>query len=344
MQNQRFSFSELYGQLSATIDTAIQDSALVQFVDQNGGVIVGGDGTDEILNGTSKNDGLFGAGGSDLLVGLAGDDFLVGDGGNDVLLAGRGSDVLVGSDGSDVLWGGRGIDLMFGDAGNDVLLAGRGNDIAFGNAGDDAMWTGRGDDIAFAGSGDDYVHAGRGDDFAGGEDGDDRLSGGRGRDTLDGGAGDDRMNGGAHDDVLAGSGGNDTLTGGRGDRDTFVGVEGNDTITDFDVDGGRERSYDRLEFAFDMDNDGHIEAHEHFALSTTEDFVAFVHAIETNGDGSDDALVNGRDLVLALERDHEGNITRSVTLENVVGRDGLTNDALRTGEAGGADVFNDTFA
>jgi Ca2+-binding RTX toxin-like protein len=64
--------------------------------------------------------------------------------------------------------------------------------------------------------------------------GNDVLRGGDGSDLLDGGAGADNLQGNTGNDYLQGLSGNDTLTGGVG-NDTFVflGVFGNDRITDF---------------------------------------------------------------------------------------------------------------
>ena len=128
------------------------------------------------------------------------------------------SEVIVGTERGDRIRARGGDDLVMGSAGEDDLRGDQGNDVIFGGSGDDAVRGNQGDDVIFGGSGDDTVRGGQGDDV---------IFGGSGGDTVRGGRG---------DDVLFGGSGDDTLTGGSG-ADTFVFYpnDGNDEITDFDV-------------------------------------------------------------------------------------------------------------
>ena len=71
----------------------------------------------DLLDGTSSSDGLFGGLGNDTLNGLGGGDYLYG---------GKGDDTLDGGDGNDRLWGGLGADHLIGGAGNDDLYSSSG--------------------------------------------------------------------------------------------------------------------------------------------------------------------------------------------------------------------------
>jgi Ca2+-binding RTX toxin-like protein len=152
------------------------------------------------------------------------------------------------------------------------------------------------------------------------------LDGGAGDDRLTGAAGDDTLIAGAGDDVLAGGLGDDTLhLGDESDRNTVRFTGGNDTVTGFDVDGGGENSFDTLV----------IEVGElHAQLSNAQDILAFARRIESDGDGDTDALVSGQDLSFVLRRDGaDGPPADSVTLQGVVGSDGLSRPALRAARA-----------
>jgi Ca2+-binding RTX toxin-like protein len=109
-------------------------------------------------------------------------------------------EVLSGSGAADYLVGGFGDDVLNGLKGRDLLLGGIGNDRLLGAKGADDLRGGSGIDI---------------------------LRGGDGADVLDGGAG---------DDTIAGGAGADQLTGGVGsDLFLFALNEGQDAITDFQL-------------------------------------------------------------------------------------------------------------
>ncbi|MFN3557878.1 MAG: M10 family metallopeptidase C-terminal domain-containing protein [Brevundimonas sp.] len=97
-------------------DVTITNVEFLRFSDQTiaatptGGLVVGGDITNETINGSTLNDTLGGLGGIDTLNGLAGDDYLDGGSGDDILNGGDGADTLVGGLGNDNLDGGAGID------------------------------------------------------------------------------------------------------------------------------------------------------------------------------------------------------------------------------------------
>ncbi|WP_353844715.1 immunoglobulin-like domain-containing protein [Pseudomonas sp. MG-2] len=81
------------------------------------------DGND-ILNGGTGNDLLFGQGGDDTLDGGKGNDILIGGVGKDTLLGGEGNDILLGGKGDDTMTGGSGADTFVwkaGDIGKDVI-------------------------------------------------------------------------------------------------------------------------------------------------------------------------------------------------------------------------------
>lgn len=83
------------------------------------------------LNGTIRDDAMFGLRGDDLVYGQQGDDTLIGNAGHDQLYGEAGNDDLRGGvDGRDTLWGGAGDDIYFvGDSLDSVReYAGQGVD------------------------------------------------------------------------------------------------------------------------------------------------------------------------------------------------------------------------
>lgn len=154
-----------------------------------------------ILSGATGGAGIDDAAALGLIVE---DDGLVIDDGN-----GNGSQT--GGIGADRMSGGNGNDRLEGLAGNDNLDGGNGNDDLFGGAGRDTLTGGNGND---------------------------QLDGGAGDDSLIGGNGNDELVGGLGDDLFQGDNGNDVYTGGAGSDTVLVGrsFNGNDVVTDFDVD------------------------------------------------------------------------------------------------------------
>jgi Ca2+-binding RTX toxin-like protein len=125
-----------------------------------------------------------------------------------------------------------GDDSMNGSPFADLLAGYDGGDRLFGAGGDDALFGGDGRDRLYGGEGDDDLNGGRDTDWAFGSSGDDRLSGGSGRDFLEGGRDDDRLTGGLDRDLLTGDGGDDIFRY-LDIRDSAVGKDRRDTITDF---------------------------------------------------------------------------------------------------------------
>lgn len=88
-------------------------------------VIVGTSG-DDTINGNGQNDTICGGGGNDTINGGNGSDWIDGEGGNDSIDGGNGTDTLFGGDGDDTLLGDNGGDTMTGGNGNDFCDQGTG--------------------------------------------------------------------------------------------------------------------------------------------------------------------------------------------------------------------------
>ena len=209
---------------------------------------------DDVLTGDANANSLRGRDGNDTIYGGDGDDELRGNKGRDTLYGEAGHDTLNGGADHDTLFGGTGDDLLEGRLGNDTLSGGDGNDTLNGESGDDHLHGNGGADVLNGGDGVDHLHGsdgadtlngGTGNDTLTGGDGNDTLNGGTGNDTLTGGDGNDTLNGGIDNDTLTGGDGNDTLNGGAGvdtltggaGADTFVftALDGQNTITDFQL-------------------------------------------------------------------------------------------------------------
>lgn len=124
------------------------------------------------INGSARNDTLFGSAGSDLLAGkggddivfgYAGDDRLYGGLGNDLVDGGEGYDEIRGRDGNDTLIGGEGYAFITGDRGNDIIIAGWNYSAIYGGEGDDTLVLAHGS--ANGGAGNDFIDVGEWDDF-----------------------------------------------------------------------------------------------------------------------------------------------------------------------------------
>ena len=171
----------------------VSNVEFLQFSDQTiaaaptGGLLVGGDITNETITGTAFGDTIGGLGGNDTINGLAGVDTLDG---------GSGDDVLNGGDGDDHLIGGRG---------NDAINGGVGHDVA---------------DYTDAGAG---VTVNLATGLASGGAGSDTLSG---VEEVLGSAHADTLTGDANANILRGGGGIDTLNGGGGADQLFAGAPG----------------------------------------------------------------------------------------------------------------------
>lgn len=172
-------------------NVTVTNVEFLQFTDQTiaaaptGGVVVGGDMTNETITGTALADVIGGLGGDDVINGLAGNDTLNGGSGNDALNGGEGDDVLTGALGNDALNGGAGIDTAdYSGAGAGVTV-----NLALGAASGAAGLDTLVDMENVTGS----AHA----DTLTGDGGANILRGGGGIDTINGGGGADELYAGA---------------------------------------------------------------------------------------------------------------------------------------------------
>ena len=174
-------------------NVTVTNVEFLQFADQTiaaaatGGLVVGGDITNETINGTALADVLGGLGGIDTINGLAGNDTLNGGSGDDVLNGGDDNDTLIGA------------------LGNDALNGGAGSDTA---------------DYSGAGGG---VTANLANGSASGAAGFDTLSG---VENLTGSAFNDTLTGDGAANILRGGGGIDTINGGGGADELYAGAPG----------------------------------------------------------------------------------------------------------------------
>ena len=115
-------------------------------------------GTDanETMNGVVDRDNVMTSG--------AGNDTLNGSNRNDLLYGDDGDDELRGGAGNDLLYGGTGNDWLYGQAGDDTLVGGTGNDHLEGGEGNDTYIFSKGDgeDRIFDANGVDTIQFGEG--------------------------------------------------------------------------------------------------------------------------------------------------------------------------------------
>ena len=115
---------------------------------------------DDTINGTKKDNILYGTNANDTIDGKAGHDTLYGGWGDDTLKGGAGNDKLYGGEGDDILDGGSGNDTLYGGDGDDTLKGGTGADKLYGGDGEDIINGGKGDDRLYGGAGaDTFVYA-----------------------------------------------------------------------------------------------------------------------------------------------------------------------------------------
>ncbi len=74
--------------------------------DSYAAMVRGASGDDDNLDGTEKDDAIYG---------LTGNDEIVGFDGADVIFAGAGSDIVYGQDGNDYIEGNKGADVIHGE-------------------------------------------------------------------------------------------------------------------------------------------------------------------------------------------------------------------------------------
>ena len=133
---------------------------------------------------------------------------LTGDGGNNVLTGGDAGDIIYGGAGNDTIHGGAGQDYLFGGAGDDVIYVERDGAVVDGGDGFDTVsFAGASAELRIylgdhAETGGDYGYTIlRNVEKVIGSSWDDTLSGTNGDDVLDGGAGTDTMSGGDGNDT-----------------------------------------------------------------------------------------------------------------------------------------------
>lgn len=78
----------------------------------------------QIIDGYSTDNSIWGTENNDLIYGYTGNDILHGGAGNDYIEGGDGNDILYGEDGDDILNGGLGEDTLIGGSDNDILTGG----------------------------------------------------------------------------------------------------------------------------------------------------------------------------------------------------------------------------
>jgi VCBS repeat-containing protein len=180
-----------------------------------------GNTLDNLINGNSGANVLYGLEGNDTLNGNGGDDRLVGGLGNDTLDGGAGADRMEGGSGDDTYVVDHSGDLVFENAGegDDKILA----SVNYTLSGEVENLTLTGSAVTGTGNELDNTLTGtNGSNTLYGMDGADVLFGNAGNDTLDGGLGADAMDGGVGDDTYV----IDEL----GDRVTELAGAGNDTV------------------------------------------------------------------------------------------------------------------
>ncbi|MDY0194924.1 MAG: hypothetical protein RBR33_02550 [Sulfurovaceae bacterium] len=93
-----------------------------------------------LLKGSLEDDIKEGLSTADYIFGFQGDDALFGMDGDDILDGGAGNDTLNGGEGNDILNGGDGVDLLYGDAGDDQIIYDASDSIIDGGAGIDTLY------------------------------------------------------------------------------------------------------------------------------------------------------------------------------------------------------------
>ncbi|UWQ52524.1 calcium-binding protein [Leisingera caerulea] len=163
-------------------------------------------------------------------------------------------EALRGSAHDDTLTGNGKANYFRGIKGNDTINGGKGKDeVRYDRderyGGEDGVTVNLAKGFAIDGFGDrdtlKSIERARGSESADkllGNGGDNRLMGLGGNDTLSGKGGDDLILGGAGRDKILGDGGNDDLFGeGGADRFIFKGAFGEDTVSDFETAGRKEK-------------------------------------------------------------------------------------------------------
>ena len=211
-------------------NVTVTNVEFLQFTDQTiaatptGGVVVGGDITNETINGTALADVIGGLGGVDTINGLAGNDNLNGGSGNDTLNGGDDSDILIGGLGNDTLDGGAGIDRADYAGAGAAVTVNLGSGSSSGGAGVDTLSL---------------------------------------IENVTGSVFNDTLTGDGNANILIGGGGIDTLSGGGGADELYAGAPGEgggapDIVKGPDAANGTIGSAVSLTGAFDLRADSAI--------------------------------------------------------------------------------------
>lgn len=161
--------------------------------------------------------------------------------GDRVTVIGKPFSHICAGDGPQTIYTGKGITFTDAGAGSDRIFAAKGNATVNGGPGNDFIRTEKGNILRVSGgSGDDDIRTGKGNSVEiDGAAGDDRiaLNSKTTRGVIHGGSGNDYLRGSrSHDRIFAGP----TRNPGRlPDRDTVLGVGGNDRIYDYSGTGNR---------------------------------------------------------------------------------------------------------
>ena len=290
----------------------------------------------------------------------------------DVIAAGLNDDVVYARAGDDRVWGGSGHDKIQGNIGDDVLNGGPGNDLLMGGEGDDVLGGDAGRDNLSGHTGADRFVYATGDgtdtvlDFTQDVDRIDLSGTGvagfgelGGRVSQDG------------DDAVIDFGGGNVLTlrgieSGTLRAQDFVFADGeaepmrpapieptpeplepvspepapaegetdggNVVVSDFDVDGGGEQTFDTY---------GLRLGSQVLELQTAEEFEKAVFVFEHDGRGNTDAVIDGSDLVFVSGRNDRDEVTESVRFEDILDGNDLSEQNLA---AQGVDMENLAFA
>jgi Ca2+-binding RTX toxin-like protein len=217
-----------------TVSGLASTVTITNFEAANDRIVINGLGGDDVIEasglGTAMQLTENGGDGNDVLIGSAGNDTLTGGGGDDVLIGGAGQDTLDGGPGDNILIQ----DARVGALASSVPQTGQptefdgtdGNDqIKVGLVNGGVQITGLASPVSFDSAAAPHAIA---------------ITGGAGDDVIDASAMTSSPSmqfilvGGAGNDVLHGGQGNDLLLGGAGsDRFDFSGLNGTDTIADF---------------------------------------------------------------------------------------------------------------
>jgi Ca2+-binding RTX toxin-like protein len=294
---------------------SVTDRNFDGWIDYRDGVTDGYD----YINGTHRNNVIFGLGGGDNIYAHGGDDVIKGGGGDDQIMGGLGADYIFGDEGVDTASyldsaGGVWVDLasgqgFFNTAAGDVLTGienlegSQHSDMLIGDDGANSIRGYNGDDTLKGGGGADYLRS----DF-----GNDTLQGGNGADYLWGGFGDDILDGGNDDDILEGVAGNDTMSGGSG-NDTYY-ADAGDVISEASG-GGNDVVF----------------AYSNFALSANIEILSLVEGVYGTGSAQANVIYgNGNGNVL------EG----GGGADFINGLGGNDNFVFRPGDANGDTIYD----